>query len=223
MSDLPKEFWQKTYDVFKKITEIKKSLQLKNGIEPFYLGKDKVPVPTIFKSLTSFVTHGVSTTTAVYAISLGVKDRQIAIALSNAYQIICPETEYSKFKEWLFSLSHNQWKEMVQIGDDSINKIDECFNEVQKKQRKLEKQSTTFDCSLCRENGFIKNNETINKNDLIIVRFDEQLYLVSYDYLHYWKLDGDNVDKLSQYDRQINDFIVNHFDQQMGTVSISVY
>lgn len=271
LSDLPKEFWQETYDLFKKITEIKKDLQLQNGIEPllgwlrgddyqkladlyfegktetvvkklekviyafawgfnslishisFHLDKDKVPVPTIFKSLTSFVTHGVSTTTAVYAISLGVKDRQIAIALSNAYQTICPETEYSKFKEWLFSLSHNQWKEMVQIGDDSINKIDECFNEVQKKQRKLEKQSTTFDCSICRGNGFIKNNEAINKNDLIIVRFEEQLYLVTYDYQHYWKLDGDNVDKLSQYNRQMNDFIINDFDQQMGTVSISVY
>lgn len=269
LSDLPKEFWQETYDVFKKITEIKKSLQLTNGIEPllgwlhgddykkladlyfegktetvvrklekvtyafawglnslishisFYLGKDKVPA--ILKNLTSFVTHGVSTTTAVYAISLGIKDRQIAIALSNAYQTICTETEYSKFKEWLFSLSHNQWKEMLQIEDDSINKIDECFNEVQKKQRKLEKQSTTFDCSLCRENGFLKNNEAINNNDLIIVEFDEQLYLVTYDYQNYWKLCGDNVDKLSQYDRQINDFIVNNFDQQMGTVSISVY
>lgn len=34
LSDLPKEFWQETYDVFNKITEIKKSLQLTNGIEP---------------------------------------------------------------------------------------------------------------------------------------------------------------------------------------------
>jgi replicative superfamily II helicase len=57
----------------------------------FYLNGDKLP--DIFKGLTSFVTHGVSTTAAVYAISLGVHDRQIAIALSTAYQAISPETE----------------------------------------------------------------------------------------------------------------------------------
>ncbi len=77
----------------------------------FYLNKEKLPL--IFKGLTSFVTHGVSTTTAVYAISLGVHDRQIAIKLSTAYQAIFPKTVYSNFKEWLFTLSFDQWKELV--------------------------------------------------------------------------------------------------------------
>lgn len=34
LSDLPKEFWQETYDVFKEITELKKDLKLDNGIDP---------------------------------------------------------------------------------------------------------------------------------------------------------------------------------------------
>ena len=187
----------------------------------FYLNKEKLPL--IFKGLTSFVTHGVSTTTAVYAISLGVHDRQIAIKLSTAYQAIFPKTVYSNFKEWLFTLSFDQWKELVQVEDENIRQVEECFNNVQKKQRKLEKNLTVFDCSLHTLNDSPKINAEIDKNNLIVVSFDKNLYLTTYDYQNYWQLGGENVDKLKLFDRQIHDFMVNNIDQQREIVSISVY
>ena len=187
----------------------------------FYLNGEKIPI--IFKSLTSFVNHGVSTTAAVYAISLGVHDRQMAIDLSKSYQAIYPETEYSDFKKWLFELSFDRWKEIVEVEDKNSIKVEEFFNNVQKKQRKLEKNSTVFDCSLVKVNDFTKNNEEIDKNNLIVVSFDKKLYLTTYDYQNYWQLSGENVDKLRLFDRQINDFIVSDIDSKKGIVLISVY
>lgn len=268
LTNLPKIFWQETYDLFKDIPELTEFLHL-NSIDPligwlqgkgykeladlyfdgktenvvkklekvthafawgfnslishvsFYLNGEKLP--DIFKGLTSFITHGVSTTTAVYAISLGVHDRQIAIALSTAYQTIFPETDYSNFKEWLFSLSYDSWKGIIQVEDENFGRIEECFNEVQKKQRKLEKNSTFLDCSLSIVYSSSQNKEGIDKNNLILVSFDEQLYLTTFDYQHYWQLGGENTDKLRLFDRQIHDFIVDNIDQQREIVSISVY
>jgi len=268
LTDLPKTFWQETYDLFKKIPELKEFLHLDNIdslidwlqgkgykelAELYFDGKtenvvkklEKVThafawgfnslishisfylngeeLPNIFKSLTSFVTHGVSTTAAVYAISLGVHDRQIAIALGAAYQAIHPETKYSSFKEWLFPLNYDQWKGIIQLENENINRLEDCFNEVQKKQRKLEKNSTILDFSLDRVNNSPQNNQGIDKNNLILVRFDEQFYLTTYDYQAYWKLGGENTDRLKLFDRQIHDFIIDDIDQQRGIVSISVY
>jgi|SanBayMetagenome_1026888.scaffolds.fasta_scaffold02826_2 replicative superfamily II helicase len=268
LTDLPKTFWQETYDLFKKIPELTEFLQL-NNINPlidwlqgkgykeladlyfegktenvvkklekvthafawgfnslishvrFYLNKEKLP--NIFKSLTSFVTHGVSTTAAVYAISLGIHDRQTAIALSTAYQAIFSETDYSNFKEWLFSLSYDSWKGIIQVEDENFGRIEECFNEVQKKQRKSEKNSTGLDCSSTILHSSSQNKEGIDKNNLILVSFDEQLYLTTYDYQHYWQLGGENADKLRLFDRQIHDFLVVDIDQQREIVSILVY
>jgi replicative superfamily II helicase len=187
----------------------------------FYLNGDKLP--DIFKGLTSFVTHGVSTTAAVYAISLGVHDRQIAIDLSTAYQAISPETDYSNFKEWLFSLSYDSWKGIIQVEDENFGRIEECFNEVQKKQRKLEKNSTVLDCSSTIVHSSSQNKEGIDKNNLILVCFDEQLYLTTYDYQHYWQLGGENADKLRLFDRQMHDFVVVDIDQQREIASFLVH
>jgi hypothetical protein len=150
-------------------------------------------------------------------------DRQIAIALSAAYQAICPETEYSNFKEWLFTLSYDHWKEIIHVEDESISRLEEFFNEVQKKKRRLEKNSTVLDCSLDIVNKSPRNDEGIDKNNLIVVSFDEQLYLTTYDYQDYWKLSGENTDKLRLFDRKMHDFIVDDIDQKREIVSISVY
>jgi superfamily II DNA/RNA helicase len=187
----------------------------------FYLNGKKLP--NIFKNLTSFVTHGVSTTAAVYAISLGVHDRQIAIDLSTAYQAIYPETEYSNFKKWLFTLSFDNWKVITQVEDENITRLEECFNEVQKKQRKLEKSSTVLECLLERVDLSSQNDEGIDKNDLIVVSFDSQLYLTTYDYQNYWQLGGENADKLKLLNRKIHDFIVDNIDLKEKIASISVH
>jgi hypothetical protein len=268
LTDLPKTFWQETYDLFKEIPELTEFLQL-NNINPlidwlqgkgykeladlyfegktgnvvkklekvthafawgfsslishvsFYLNGEKLP--NIFKSLTSFVTHGVSTPAAVYAISLGVHDRQIAIALSTAFQAIYPETDYSSLKEWLFSLSYDSWKGIIHVADENLGRIEECFNEVQKKKRGLEKHLTVLDCSSTIVHSFTKNKDRIDKNNLILVNFDEQLHLTTYDYQDFWQLGGENADKLRLFDRQVHDFVVVDTDQQREIASISVY
>lgn len=268
LTELPKIFWQDTYNLFKEVPELKEFLHLAN-IDPlidwiqgkgykelanlyfegktesvvkklekvthafawgfnsltshvsFYLNGEKLP--NIFKNLTSFITHGVSTNAAVYAISLGVHDRHIAIALSTAYQKIHPETEYSNFKEWLFTLSYDHWKGIIQVENETISRLEECFNEVQKKQEKLEKNLTPLRCSLSRVDSFPRNNEGIDKNNLIIVSVDGQLYLTTYDYQNYWQLGGENTDKLKLFDRKMHDFIVDDINQQEEIVSISVY
>jgi replicative superfamily II helicase len=269
LSDLPQEFWQETYNIFKEITELKQDLHLDNGIDPligwldgkdykeladlyfdgnseivvrklekviyafawgfnslishinFYLNGNKIP--NVFKSLTSFITHGVSNTAAVYAISLGVHDRQIAIALSTTYQSTFPQIEYTHFKKWLFTLSFNQWKDIVHVEDENISKIEEHFKNVQTKQQKLEKNTTIFDCSLIKINDFIITNENVEKDDLIIVSFDENLYLTTYEYKFYCQLGGEKIERLKQFDRQVYDFIIDDIDEQRDTVSILVY
>lgn len=270
LSDLPQEFWQETYKIFKEITEIKESLKLKN-IDPliawlhgkdykeiadlyfdgnseivvkklekviyafawgfnslishinFYLNLNGKKIPNIFKSLTSFITHGVSNTAAVYAISLGVHDRQIAIALSTTYQLAFPQIEYTHFKRWLFTLSFEQWKDLAHVEDENISKIEEHFKNVQTKQQKLEKNTNIFDCSLIRINDFIITNGNVEKDDLIIVSFDENLYLTTYEYKLYYQLAGEKIERLKQFDRQVYDFIIDDIDQQRETVSILVY
>ena len=186
----------------------------------FYLnGKN---LPDIFKGLTSYVTHGVSTTAAVYAISLGIRDRQIAIALSTAYQENCSQTDYSSFKEWLYMLSFDDWQIIIKVGDEKISKLEEYFRDVHKKIAKTRENSTILDFSIDRVSGFPQNSERIDQNNFIIVNFDEQLYLTTYDYSSYWQLGGANIDRLRLFDRSIHDFIVVDIDQQNKKISIAV-
>lgn len=187
----------------------------------FYLNGKNMPV--IFTNLTSFVTNGVPTTAAVYAISLGVHNRRIAIALSNAYQSIHPETEYSTFKEWLFNLDFGQWSAVLETCSGSSRDIEESFTTVQQKQQTLQKNSTIFDCSLVNFGNSLKLEDSIDKGQLIIVNFDGHLWLTTYDYQKYWQLCGENVEKLKQFDRQMHDLIVINIDRQQEIVSISVH
>lgn len=186
----------------------------------FYLNGEKLP--SIFKSLTSFITHGVSSTAAVYAISLGVHDRQIANAFSIAYQATHPETEYSNFKQWLFALSFEQWEEIFDAKEDRANNIKEYFVSVQQKKQKLEKDSLVWECSIILTSDSMINILT-NVENLIITSFKECLWLTTYDYQYFWRLDGENIDKLSRFNRQMQDLIVNDIDLQRRVVSISVY
>lgn len=57
---------------------------------------------------------------------------------------------------------------------------------------------------------------------MILVSFDEKLYLTTYDYQYYWQIGGENAGKLKLFDRQIHDFIVDGIDQERKVVSILV-
>jgi replicative superfamily II helicase len=189
----------------------------------FYLNGEKLP--SVFKSLTAFITHGVSSTAAVYAISLGVHDRQMAIVMSHGYQAIHAETEYSNFKAWLFGLTFDQWKEIIDEQEEKVNSIhiQDCFDNVQQKQQELEKSSLTFECSIIQIDDSKEIDKLLNKENLIIVSFDGYLWLTTYDYQFFGRLAGENIDKLNQFDRQIHDLIINSVDMERRVVSISVY
>ncbi|MGV0102619.1 Hachiman antiphage defense system protein HamA [Nostoc sp. DSM 114160] len=187
----------------------------------FYFNNQKIP--NVFNSLTSFVTHGVSTTSAVYAISLGVYDRQIAITLSNAYQTLYPQTEYPIFKEWLFNLDFGQWVQLLKLSNGSSRKIEECFDNVQQKQQTLQTNQKVFDCTFIDVGKSLKLDDSIKLDELLVVGFDDHLWLVTYDYQKYWQLCGENVDKLKRFNRQMQDLILQKIDVQQATVTISVH
>jgi len=187
----------------------------------FYLNGQKIPV--IFNSLTSFVTHGVSTTAAVYAIILGVQDRQTAITLSNAYQGIYPETEYSTFREWLFKLDFEQWLAFFNTDSGNNYKLKECFDNVQKKQQTLQNRQKVFDCKFINVGKSFKIDNSIEPDELVIVEFEGHLWLTTYDYQKYWQLCEENADKLKQFDRQIHDLVVQKINAQEEKVTIAVH
>jgi len=187
----------------------------------FYLNRQKTP--KIFNNLTSFVTHGVSTTAAVYAMSLGVYDRQFAISLSKAYQTIHPQTEYSTFKEWLFNLDFGQWVEILQAHTGSSRKIEECFNNIQHKQQTLQSNDKVFDCTFINVENSVNIDGSIQLNELLVVEFNDHLWITTYDYQKYWQLSGVNIDKLKQFNRQMQDIIIQQIDFQQSTAKISIH
>ena len=66
-------------------------------------------------------------------------------------------------------------------------------------------------------------NILTNVENLFITRFKECLWLTTYDYQYFWKLDGENIDKLSQFNRQMQDLIVNDIDLQRKFLKPSQY
>lgn len=268
INDLPVNFWQDSYGVFKKLPELTESLNL-DSIDPligwiqgkeykeladlYFDGKTEIVVkkiekvthafswgfnslirhinfylnhqqaPKIFNNLTSFITHGVSTNAAVYAMSLGVHDRQPAINISSAYQTIHPETEYSTFKEWLFKLDFGQWVEILQMCKESGRKIEECFDNIQRRQQTLQSDHNVFDCMFMNADKSANIDSSIQLNELIIVEFNNDLWMTTYDYQKYWQLSGVNIDKLKQFNRQMQALIIQQIDFQQSIVKISVH
>ena len=135
------------------------------------------------------------------------------------------KSEYSDFKEWLFGLTFDQWEEIIDEQEQKVNSIhiQDCFDNVQQKQQKLEKSSLTFECSIIQIDDSKEIDKLINKENLIIVSFDGYLWLTTYDYQFFGRLAGENIDKLNQFDRQTHDLIINSVDMERRVVSISVY
>jgi hypothetical protein len=120
-------------------------------------------------------------------------------------------------------LSFDQWKEIVGVQEEKIDNIQDYFANVQQKQQKLEKSLLVFECSIISTSDSTEIDKLINKENLIIVSYDENLWLTTYDYQWFWRLGGENLDKLNQFDRRIHDLIINDIDIERRVVSISVY
>lgn len=265
IDEVPTQFWQETYDVFKQIPELSQNLKTENInvlidwikgkdyqelAETYFEGKTELVVsqlekvcysfswglnsvvrhlefylndgtlPSVFKNLSSYVNHGVPNAAAVYAISLGVFDRQVVIALSKEYRTHHATVEYSQFKAWLFELGLEQW--MVLFPEDSVQqfKIEEYFKSVQS--RKILLQSTSKEFTL-----FFADETKIPQSDsyeeFIIVNYDDKLWLTTYDYQTFWELSGSNIEQLKQLHRTMCDLVVTEFKLDPKAVQIRVY
>jgi replicative superfamily II helicase len=184
----------------------------------FYLNNEALP--NVFKNLSSFVIHGVPDVGAVYAISLGVFDRQIAIALSKEYQAHHATINYSQFKAWLFKLGIEQW--MVLFPKDSIQQfnIEECFQSIQSRKISLESASKDFTLFFSDE---IEISQLDSYEEFIIVNYNDKLWLTTYDYANFWELSGQNIEQLKQLHCNMYDLVITEFKTNPNAVQVRVY
>jgi hypothetical protein len=189
----------------------------------FYLSD--VKLPSIFSNLSSFITHGVPDTAAVYAISLGAYDRQIAITLSKVYRSNHTTVEYSSFKEWLFGLEFEQWVALFDSESSKSLKIVDCFDSVQRRKGALQTNSKTFALFLNEDTAGVsqKYDDSSSLEEFIVVNHDRQLWLTTYDYKQFWQLSGPDLDRLKQLNRKMCDLIVTEFKPQQRAVQIQAY
>ncbi|WP_375471925.1 hypothetical protein [uncultured Nostoc sp.] len=66
-------------------------------------------------------------------------------------------------------------------------------------------------------------DDSIELDELLLVEFDDHLWITTYDHQKYWQLSGVNIDKLKQFNRQMQDIIVQKIDFQQSTTKISVH
>ncbi|MBD1808859.1 DUF1837 domain-containing protein [Microcoleus sp. FACHB-SPT15] len=189
----------------------------------FYLGEAKLP--NIFYNLSSFITHGVPDAAAVYAISLGAYDRQIAINLSKVYRSEHSTVEYSLFKEWLFDLDLAQWIALFDNEDSKTLRIIDCFESIQRRKGALQTNSRTFSLSLNEiiHEVYQRTESPIELEELIVINYEDQLLLTTYDYSQFWQLEGLDIDRLKQLNRKMSDLIVTEFKPQQKFVKIQAY
>ncbi|MEA5621427.1 Hachiman antiphage defense system protein HamA [Nostoc sp. UHCC 0251] len=183
----------------------------------FYLGDNNLP--PIFINLVSFASNGVSNLAAVYAINLGIHDREIAILIGEAYRTDNKTLEFKLFKEWILELNLEQWNSFFIEKNIDDYRILDCFNKVQSKQTSLINQKEILEFSVV-GNQF---TNSMKFDKLIIVKYENEFYLSTYDYEENWKLMGENIERLTELDRQMNDLVVDNINQEREIVTIRIY
>ena len=93
------------------------------------LGEDEVP--NLVMNLPSLVYHGVPTLAAVYALNLGVFDRQLTIKVADKYLAEHESLTYHEFKDWLQGIEYSVWVEM--LSGESNDLVDECYERLSAK------------------------------------------------------------------------------------------
>ncbi len=150
---------------------------------------------------------------AVYAMNLGVYDRQLGIRIEDTYLKEHGSTSFGQVKDWLQGIDYTSWAEMLKGNDQ--NAIDECFGRIKAKES-TEQSEVVLEFNL----SDLQPVEKIGDEDLIVVRYKEDYWLCTYDYRRIGKLSGENLSRLHDVDRRNRDLIVEDFDKT--TVSVRI-
>ena len=173
-------------------------------------------VPNLVMNLPSLVYHGVPTLAAVYAMNLGVFDRQLAIKLADIYLATHESLTFHEFKEWLQGLDYSEWVEMLE--DENKDVVDECYQRIIAKRDVSEQTRMVLEFDLL---DMCEIEEAANE-DLIVVKYGGDFWLCSFDYQKIGKLAGANLSRLEEVDRRNYDLIVEDFVKTKAKVSIRV-
>ncbi|MHC5763903.1 hypothetical protein, partial [Nostoc sp.] len=103
--------------------------------------------------------------------------------------------------------------------------IADCFDIIQRRKGALQTNSKTFVMLLSEDASEFsqKYEDSIELEELIVVNYDHQLWLTTYDYKHFWQLSGPDLDRLKQLNRKICDLIITEFKPQQRVVKIQAY
>jgi replicative superfamily II helicase len=173
-------------------------------------------VPNLVMNLPSLVYHGVPTLAAVYALNLGVFDRQLAIKVADKYLAEHESLTYHEFKDWLQGMEYSVWIEMLKGENNDL--VDECYERLSAKRDISKQPSVILDFNL----SDMCEIEEVADEDIIVVKYSEDFWLCTFDYQRIGKLVGENISRLEVVDRRNYDLIVEDFVRKEARVSVRI-
>lgn len=173
-------------------------------------------IPKLIWNLPSLVYHGVPTLAAVYAMNLGVPDRQFAIKLADEYLKEHESPTYGEFKEWLQCTDYAEWLDMFADQDRDI--VDDYYERFDTKRNASEQPKVVLDFDLVDMMEIAESTD----EDLIIVKYRGDFWLCTFDFRKLGKLAGANISRLEQVDRQNRDLILEDFSRDKKRVGVRI-
>jgi replicative superfamily II helicase len=177
---------------------------------------DENNIPNIINNLSSIVYHGVPSIGSVYAINLGVHDRETAIKMAEIYSISHESVSYKEFKQWLQELDYSFWEANFQDIDKDI--IDDCYQRAIAKTYAEGKSKLTLEFYLKQ----LEPKEGIKKDNLIVVKHNNEFWVCTFDYKKVGKLAGANVERLQEIDRQKKDLVIKELNMESKTLTVDI-
>lgn len=173
-------------------------------------------IPRLLWNLPAFVYHGVPALAAVYALHLGISDREFAIRLAIEYQKEHEKLNYIEFKDWLQAIEYTIWLNLFKDKPEDI--IEYYYNEISNRKEVSEQTKLILEFNLLD----YKEIGDIPDHDLIIVSYKGEFWLCTYDYQRIGKLTGPNVDRLVSINRRDFDLVIQDFNKKAEKVSINI-
>lgn len=176
-------------------------------------------IPAIFTNLSSLAFHGVPDVISVYAINLGITDREVAMVLSQAYMENNSDQDYGSFKTWLLNLDFDAWNKIFQDTAIHQHQWHEQYEHLQDKFGSGSDIAHSMDFVI---EGAPLDTE-ITPEELSIVKIGGEFWLATFDYERLWKLSGDGLETIQYIDRQLQAVVVEAFSDDRRSVTIRVY
>ena len=152
----------------------------------------------------------------MYAINLGVHDREMAIKMAKIYSSSHESVSYKEFKQWIQELDYSFWEANFQDIDKDI--IDDCYQRVIAKTYTEGKSKLTLKFYLKQ----LEPKEGIKKDNLIVVKYNNEFWVCTFDYKKVGKLTGTNIERLQEIDRQKKDLIIEELNMESKTLTVGI-